>query len=160
MFDSSKLFTDTPFSSSQVVAEVAALKTSLQELETASEAATQRLEISKASVISLTKELEEFNNNKDSKLDELKAELKKMKSDIQKSSTGVKSRQNEIRTMELETEQSAKDVENQEAKLEEGKKALGNREKEVKDVKVEIEQLQVSLQCMLRSRDSDGEGIE
>lgn len=129
-------------SATRIISEVDAAKKTITELQEAIAAAKERQKASAAEAKRLEKEMAEFENNKDSKIDELKARVKKMKADMQKQSVAVKSRQNEVRTMELELEGADGEIQEAEEALAESRAASEASQKEFKKMQSDLAKLQ------------------
>lgn len=98
------------------------MKKTISELEESVQSAKARQEEAKAEIKKLENDIDEFKNNKDGKIDELKvftlkasyscrlliricsvqAEIKKLKTTLQKQSVQVKTEQKELQTARLE----------------------------------------------------------
>lgn len=95
------------------------MKKTISELEESVQSAKARQEEAKAEIKKLEKDIDEFKNNKEGKIDELKvstlaisyscqiltriqAEIKKLKTTLQKQSVQVKTEQKELQTARLE----------------------------------------------------------
>lgn len=117
--------------STRVIGEVQAAKEAIVQLQEKIALAKENQKVAAAEIKRLEKEMGEFESNKDSKIDELKARVKTMKASIQKQSASVKSRQNEIRTRELELEGSDSEVREAEVALQEAKDAAASSQQEL-----------------------------
>nr|WJN25082.1 condensin complex subunit [Tranzscheliella williamsii] len=130
----------------RIIGEVEKAKTSIAELKSGMEAAKKKQQKAGAEAKRLEKEMEEFDKNKDSKLDQLKAEIKRKKGDVQKRSGEIKARQGEVRTVELELEQTRSEIATLEETIAEAKHAMGKVETELGEMQTALEQLQTQAE--------------
>ena len=79
-----------------------ALKKSIEELNAAMVACKQKQADATAECEKLEKDMDDFKNNKDGKITELKAQISKQKGELQKQAVVVKMHQKELQTAELE----------------------------------------------------------
>lgn len=131
----------TGSNATRIITEVAGARRTLGELQAALTAAVRRQEDSTAEAKRLEKEIAEFANNKDSKIDELKAKVKTLKAAIQKKSSIVKIRQNEVRTMELELEGADKEIHEATHGLEESRRGAQIAQKELLRAQTDIDSM-------------------
>ncbi|KIK70168.1 hypothetical protein GYMLUDRAFT_34652 [Collybiopsis luxurians FD-317 M1] len=125
-------------------AQIDALKKTNDDLTNAIQEAKQKQKDSEAESKKLQKDMEEFKNNKDGKIDELKANISKQKSAVQKQAVVVKTKQKEHQSATLELEQC-------EAEIESAKQTA-------EDIKLNVSKLQKDLQklqAQLNSRIED-----
>ncbi|ORX40472.1 P-loop containing nucleoside triphosphate hydrolase protein [Kockovaella imperatae] len=95
----------------KIITEVEAAKARLAELKEVINQAKEKQKVATADVKRLEKEMEDFKNNKDSKLNEMKAEIAKKKKDLGTKTAQIKTRQKEVQTAELELQQLESDLE-------------------------------------------------
>lgn len=130
----------------RIIAEVESHKKTVQELQDAiNEAKAREVEASNEAK-KLEKDMEDFNNNKDNKLEELRADIKKRKNDINSRSANIKTRQNEVRTLELELEESARELEAAQNGLQEGQLIVEQGRREIDAMREGVAKLQGSLE--------------
>ncbi|KAI0919976.1 hypothetical protein AcV5_001907 [Taiwanofungus camphoratus] len=91
--------------------EVDKVKQTIVDLTAAVENAKQKQRDAREECKKLEKDMDEFKNNKEGKIDELKISVSKQKSALQKHSVVVKTQQKELQTATLELEQLEKDIE-------------------------------------------------
>ncbi|SNX83715.1 probable SMC2 - chromosome segregation protein [Melanopsichium pennsylvanicum] len=133
----------------RIIGEVEKAKASIAELKHAIDTAKQRQVDATKEAKRLEKEMEEFDKNKDSKLDQLKGEIKRKKAELSKRSGEIKTRQGEVRTLELELEQTRTEI----TACEE---TIGDGEKAIKKVESEL----CEMQCKLESVQSQVDSVE
>ncbi|KAG8946963.1 Structural maintenance of chromosomes protein 2 [Tulasnella sp. 424] len=125
-------------------AEVENLKTALAELkQTVQDAKTKQKEAADECK-KLEKDMNDFKNNKDSKLKELKAEISKQKSDISKQNAIVKQHQKELQTAQLELESLEKDIESSAAEVQGAKEAVVSVREELEQLQADVAQFQAA----------------
>ena len=81
---------------------MATLKKSIEDLHEATRVCKQKQADAKAECKKLERDMEDFKNNKEGKITELKAGISKQKSELQKQSVVVKTHQKELQTAMLE----------------------------------------------------------
>lgn len=91
----------------------------MTELKAVVEQAKEKQKTASADVKRLEKEMDDFKNNKDSKLKEIKADIANKKKELAKQTTQVKLRQKEVQTAELEIQQLESDIEAARAEVKE-----------------------------------------
>ncbi|RSH76747.1 Structural maintenance of chromosomes protein 2 [Apiotrichum porosum] len=94
----------------KIIAEVEAARKSLAEFKAVVDSAKEKQKAASADVKRLEKEMDDFKNNKDSKLKEIKADIASKKKELGKKTTQVKTRQKEVQTAELEIQQLDADI--------------------------------------------------
>ncbi|THG98165.1 hypothetical protein EW026_g3966 [Hermanssonia centrifuga] len=108
----------------RIAADVEGAKKTIEELKAAVQSAKEKQQIAKDECKKLEKDMKEFKNNKEGKIDELKADVSKQKTALQKHAVVVKTQQKEVQTATLELEQMEKDIETDTQNLEEATSAL------------------------------------
>ncbi|THH05591.1 hypothetical protein EW145_g4689 [Phellinidium pouzarii] len=116
---------------SRVGSEIEGLKKTIAELEDAVQSAKARQSEAKTECTKLEKDMDEFKNNKDGKIGELKSEISKLKSTLQKQSVQVKTEQKELQTATLELEQTESDIESANATVADAEKSVASLRKEL-----------------------------
>ncbi|GAO47330.1 hypothetical protein G7K_1538-t1 [Saitoella complicata NRRL Y-17804] len=101
----------TSNSDSRIINEIENMKQEVETLSTLITEAKARESQAKKDAKAIEKEMEEFNNNKDSKLAELQKTVDELKEKVAKQSATVKAQQKEYQTLQLETEQLGGDLE-------------------------------------------------
>ncbi|PWN21106.1 RecF/RecN/SMC protein [Microstroma glucosiphilum] len=132
----------TGSNATRIISEVAAARKTIDELQAALTAATGRRTDATAEAKRIQKEMAEFESNKDSKIDELKAEVKTLKAAVQRQSSTVKIRQNEVRTMELQLEGADKEIEEATDSLEELRRGTQTAQEDVLRAQKDIDSMQ------------------
>ncbi|ORY22381.1 RecF/RecN/SMC [Naematelia encephala] len=108
----------------KIIAEVEAARKSLAELKEVINQAKEKQKAAAAECKRLEKEMADFKNNKDSKLNEIKADIASKKKELGKKTLQVKSRQKEVQTAELEFQQLEADLKAAEDEVSEAQTAL------------------------------------
>ncbi|TXT15793.1 hypothetical protein VHUM_00296 [Vanrija humicola] len=116
----------------KIISEVEAARKSLVELKEVVSEAKEKQKIAAADCKRLEKEMDDFKNNKDSKLKEIKADIANKKKELGKQTTQVKLRQKEVQTVELELQQLEADVEAAKAEITEAVSAHSKSQAELK----------------------------
>lgn len=129
----------------RIFGEVAAARSAIEELKESIVQAKERQATSSAEAKRLEQEMVEFEKNKDSKIDELKAKVKSMKASVQKANVSVKSQQSEVRTLELELEGADREIEEAEEALQASKRAHEEALQSLQEHKDAIAQIQSDL---------------
>ncbi|KAF8803977.1 condensin complex subunit SMC2 [Phlegmacium glaucopus] len=111
--------------------EVEKAKATIEDLRLAVKAAKEKQKDAQDDCKKLERDMDEFKNNKDGKIEELKASISKQKSALQKHSVIVKTQQKELQTATLELEQNDGDIEGEKESLEEAKAGLAKLHKEL-----------------------------
>ncbi|KAF8147393.1 nuclear condensin complex protein [Crassisporium funariophilum] len=111
--------------------EVEKVKSTIEELRNAVQTAKQKQKDAQDECKKLERDMDEFKNNKDGKIDELKASILKQKSVLQKHAVTVKTQHKELQTATLELEQLESDIEAEKANLEEAKAVVAKLHKEL-----------------------------
>ncbi|KAF5390114.1 hypothetical protein D9757_003825 [Collybiopsis confluens] len=113
-------------------AQMDTLKKNIADLTTAIQEARKKQADNDAECKKLQKDMNEFKNNKDGKIEELKANISKQKIAAQKQATDVKSKQKEHQSATLELEQCKTEIE--------------SAQETAENIKVNIAKLQKDLQ--------------
>lgn len=95
----------------------------------------------------IEKDMSEFSNNKDSKLEELQTTLDKLKKSYTKNSSSVKELQKELQTSRLDSEQVGSDLSAAEEQLVESDNTLSAQLEEIESQKREQARLKV-CECL------------
>ncbi|WVR09681.1 hypothetical protein IAU60_006756 [Kwoniella sp. DSM 27419] len=102
----------------KIITEVEAAKKTVVDLKEIIVQAKEKQKTAQADCKRLEKEMADFKNNKDSKLNEIKADIASKKKELGKKTTQVKIRQKEVQTAELELQQLEGDLESAKAEVE------------------------------------------
>ena len=86
--------------------------------------------------------MDEFKNNREGKLDELKKDIARKRADLTKQTTAVKAMQREVQTSELELEQMGVDIETSRGEIVEAKKTVEKSTRELGKLEQGIKQTQ------------------
>ncbi|KAJ7178719.1 condensin complex subunit SMC2 [Mycena crocata] len=108
----------------QLGVQVEKLKQTIADLNAAIQTAQEKQTAANADCTRLQRDMDEFKNNKDGKIDELKADISKQKTALQKHSVIVKTKQKEQQTATLELEQMETDIEASKTAVEEANAAV------------------------------------
>ena len=126
----------------RIIGEVETCRRTIDELGQAIEAARARQKEAGEEAARLLVEMEEFNANKDGKLEQLKAEIKKQKNELHAKSTTIKTSQSQVRTLQLELEENTREVESGQTAMQDAHKALEGSEVELGEMRDRLNQLQ------------------
>ncbi|KAF8885194.1 condensin complex subunit SMC2 [Infundibulicybe gibba] len=108
-----------------------ALKQTISDLKAAVRSAQDKQKAAKETCRSLERDMDEFKNNKDGKIDELKRDISKQKASLQKHAVVVKTQQKELQTASLERDQLEADIEGAKKNLEEARAGVVRIQKEL-----------------------------
>ncbi|KAF8581956.1 condensin complex subunit SMC2 [Ramaria rubella] len=122
--------------------EVAALKNSIEDLHEAMQTYKQKQADAKAECKKLEKDMDDFKNNKEGKIIELKAQISKQKADLQKHAVVVKTHQKELQTATLELEQLEKDIEASNQGLKDARVAVEKSRKDLAKLTKEVDAIE------------------
>ncbi|KAH9917715.1 condensin complex subunit SMC2 [Fomitopsis serialis] len=122
----------------RVGAEVEKMKANIAELAAAVETAKQKQKDGKDEIKKLERDMDEFKNNKEGKIEELKADVSKQKAALQKHSVTVKTQQKELQTASLELEQLEKDIESSNENIAEARAGVDKLGRELEKLKKEL----------------------
>ncbi|KDR72865.1 hypothetical protein GALMADRAFT_252175 [Galerina marginata CBS 339.88] len=111
--------------------EVEKVKSTIENLRQAVATAKQKQKEAKEECTKLERDMDEFKNNKDGKIDELKASITTQKAALQKHAVTVKTQQKELQTAKLELEQLEGDILGEKTQLEEAKEGIQGLRKEL-----------------------------
>ncbi|KAF7375113.1 Structural maintenance of chromosomes protein [Mycena sanguinolenta] len=112
-------------------AQVDTLKQTITELKAAIQTALDKQAEANENCDRLQRDMEEFKNNKDGKIDELKADISKQKAALQKHSVILKTQQKEQQTAALELEQMETDLEATKITVEEANSGVASLKDEL-----------------------------
>ncbi|TCD71064.1 Structural maintenance of chromosomes protein 2 [Steccherinum ochraceum] len=116
---------------SRLAADVEACKQSIVDLDAAIQAALDKKKAANEDCTKLERDMEEFKNNKEGKIEQLKADISKQKATLQKHSVTVKTEQKEVQTATLELEQLETDIGAAERNIEEANTGIAKLNKEL-----------------------------
>ncbi|RDW90794.1 condensin subunit SMC2 [Aspergillus mulundensis] len=124
-------------SSSSIIQAVEEMKANIEQLkQNISDAKVRQSEASK-DIKRIEKDMSEFNDNKDSKLEELQTTLNSLKKSLSKNSTSVKNLHKELQASRLESEQVGSDLSAAEEQHAESENTLKAQLEEVDSLKKE-----------------------
>ncbi|TBU44815.1 condensin complex subunit SMC2 [Dichomitus squalens] len=123
---------------SRIGGEVEHKKQAIADLQAAIQTAQAKQKEAKAEIKKLEKDMADFKNNKEGKIDELKKEVGKHKSDLQKHTAQMKIQQKEVQTAGLELEQLESDITLSEAQIQEARDAVQRVRKELDKLKADL----------------------
>ncbi|KAH8160401.1 hypothetical protein CIB48_g7846 [Xylaria polymorpha] len=121
-------------SSSSIIQEVENMKSNISQLKTDSTEAKKRQAEANADVKRIEKDMKDFENNKDSKLVELQANLDKLRNTLTKNSVTVKTLQKELQNAQLDSEQVSSDLAAAREQLLEVELAIKAQQEEIEDL--------------------------
>jgi len=118
-------------SSSSIIQAVEEMKANIEQLKNdIANAKTRQAEASK-DIKRIEKDMSEFSNNKDSKLEELQTSLNALKKGLTKNSASVKELQKELQSSRLDSEQAGSDLSAAEEQLAESENTLKAQAEEI-----------------------------
>jgi len=120
------------------------MRASILECKSAIAEAKGRQDIAAHDVKTIEKDMDEFSNNKDSKLAELQKSLEKLKKSLVKDSAAIKPLQQEARDAKLDAEQCGGDLATAKESLEEIDSTLQAQQEEVVTLQAEQSRTKVS----------------
>lgn len=127
----------------QIIQAVEEMKANIEQLKKdIADAKTRNSEALK-DVKRIEKDMNEFSNNKDSKLAELQTSLETLKKNLSKNSASVKELQRELQTSRLDSEQVGSDLSAAEEQLAESDNTLKAQVQEIDSFKREQARLKV-----------------
>ncbi|KAF8657109.1 hypothetical protein AX16_002296 [Volvariella volvacea WC 439] len=86
----------------RIGSQIEALKATIEELKTTAQDANEKQKTAKAECAKLERDMAEFKNNKEGKIDELKANIAKQKKEVAKTQLTVKTKAKDVQTAKLE----------------------------------------------------------
>jgi len=101
----------------------------------------------------IERDMNEFNNNKDSKLAELQSSLEKLKKALSKNSASIKPLQSEMREALVVSEQCGNDLAATQEQLQEAQTTLKTQQEEISALIAEQAQAQVCVNWLVFRRD-------
>ncbi|KAI1786116.1 condensin complex subunit SMC2 [Ganoderma leucocontextum] len=123
---------------SRIGGQVEQMKKTIADLQAAIQVAQEKQKEAKAEIKKLEKDMADFKNNKEGKIDELKKEVAKQKAELQKHNVFVKTQQKEVQTASLEFEQLGSDITLAETQIEEAREGVKKLHKELDKLKGEV----------------------
>ncbi|KAK4052017.1 Structural maintenance of chromosomes protein 2 [Microbotryomycetes sp. JL221] len=131
-----------------VISEVEQLKANIAELTESITTSKAKQKEAQAECKRIEKEMEEFKNNRGSKLDQIKAEIKKKKAESNKLTVNVKTMQREVQTAELELEQLEKDIASSGVELAEARTHMSKTKASLEQLKSDTQNKQKELKAI------------
>ncbi|KAI0367877.1 condensin complex subunit SMC2 [Pilatotrama ljubarskyi] len=123
---------------SRIGQDVESAKEEIIKLRADIETAKEKQKAAKTEEKKLQKDMDDFKNNKEGKIDELKADVAKQKAALQKHSVVVKTQHRELQTAMLELEQMEKDITAAEASIEEARAGMKKLQKELDKLQAQL----------------------
>lgn len=121
-------------SSSSIIQEVENMKETIVQLKASSAEAKKRQAEGQTDVKRIEKDMKDFEDNKDSKLVEIQANLDKLRKALANYSATVKNLQKELQGAQLDSEQVGSDLAAAREQLQEVEQAIKSQEQEIEDV--------------------------
>ncbi|KAJ8474142.1 hypothetical protein ONZ51_g7411 [Trametes cubensis] len=125
--------------------DVEQAKKTIADLRAAIDAAKEKQKTAREEIKKLEKDMDDFKNNKEGKIDELKANVSKQKAALQKHSVVVKTQHRELQTAVLELEQMEKDIASVGAHIEEARAGVKKLQKELGKLQAELKSSEDAL---------------
>ncbi|KAF9070683.1 hypothetical protein BDP27DRAFT_1323239 [Rhodocollybia butyracea] len=132
-------------------AQVDSLKEAITSLTAAVQDAKKKQKDNDAECKKLQKDMEEFKNNKDGKIEELKANISKQKAAVQKQAVVVKTKQKEHQTAALELEQCENEIASARRTVEEVKAAIEKSKNQLQKIEKEYQSCQADYDRVTKS---------
>ncbi|CDO76576.1 hypothetical protein BN946_scf184950.g2 [Trametes cinnabarina] len=132
-------------SASRVGQDVEQAKKNIADLQAAINSAKEKQKTAKDEIKKLEKDMDDFKNNKEGKIDELKADVTKQKAALQKHSVVVKTQHRDLQTATLELEQMEQDIVAAEAHIEEARADVKKLQKGLGKLQAELKSFQDAL---------------
>ncbi|KAF9055129.1 RecF/RecN/SMC protein [Hymenopellis radicata] len=139
-------------SGARIETDLTAVKETIAQMKDNIKAAQEKKKAAQAEVQKLERDMNEFKDNKEGKIEELRASINKQKSKIQKHSVTVKTQQKELQTATLVLEQIEQDIEKAKEEVEASVSGLEKARKilqKVVDEKARLENAQSDAQKKL-----------
>ncbi|KAJ3556856.1 hypothetical protein NM688_g1793 [Phlebia brevispora] len=137
----------------KVATDIDALKQNIQELQAAVQASLDKQKTAKEDIKKLEKDMAEFKNNKEGKIEQLKADVHNKKTALQKHSTALKLKQKEAQASKLEFDGMTEDINTAKQQIEQAlkgivilKRELGKLQDEVAATQTAFEKAERKLQ--------------
>ena len=127
----------------KIIQAVEEMKASVEQLKKDIAHAKTRQNEASQEIKRIENDMNDFNNNKDSKLAELQTNVSSLKKALTKTSTSVKTLQKELQAARLEAEQAGADVGAAQDQLQEAELALSAQETELEELRKEQSQAKV-----------------
>ncbi|KAJ3479001.1 hypothetical protein NLI96_g9374 [Meripilus lineatus] len=118
--------------------EIESAKKSIADLKQAVQNAKEKQVQAKADCKKLEKDMAEFKNNKEGKIDELKTNVSKQKAALQKHAVVVKTQQKDVQTATLELDQLSEDIETARHGISEARAGIQKLHKELGKLKDQL----------------------
>jgi structural maintenance of chromosome 2 len=107
------------------------MKQNVAQLKEDAKAAKARQDEASKDIKRIERDMSEFNNNKDSKLAELKSSLDKLKKALAKNNASIKPLQSEVREAMVESEQCGSDLAAAQEQLEDAQTTLKSQKEDI-----------------------------
>jgi structural maintenance of chromosome 2 len=107
------------------------MKQNIAQLKEDAKAAKARQDEANKDIKRIERDMSEFNNNKDSKLAELKSSLDKLKKALAKNNASIKPLQSEVREAMVESEQCGSDLAAAQEQLEDAQTTLKSQKEDI-----------------------------
>ncbi|KAG0239526.1 Structural maintenance of chromosomes protein 2 [Actinomortierella wolfii] len=134
----------------QLMEQAMKLEEEVKNLNKVIEDATRKRDEAMAQSKEIEKEMNDFKNNKDGKLQELMQKLSKLKADLAKKAPRVKSMQRDSQTLQLEIQQSQRDVESTSQELHNLEEVIAAAQQEQDQMLARIKSLEEALETAQR----------
>lgn len=122
----------------RIISEVAEIKSTLAELNKTIATCKEKQKAADAECKRLQKEMDDFKNNRDSKLKEIKADITKKKANVSKTASTVKAMQRDVQGIDAELDQMQIDITAAKKEAEEASVAVENVKQELEDLKIKL----------------------
>ncbi|KAL0948054.1 hypothetical protein HGRIS_010677 [Hohenbuehelia grisea] len=128
----------------RVGAQVEHLKQTIDGLKRELQAAKDKQKEATDECKKLERDMAEFKNNKDGKIDELKAEILKQKAAVQKHAVTLKTKQKDMQTATLELEQLQSDIETAKKSVQEAEAGVQKAQRDIAKLQEQLTSVEAS----------------
>jgi structural maintenance of chromosome 2 len=126
------------------------MKQNIAQLKEDAKAAKARQDEANKDIKRIERDMSEFNNNKDSKLAELKSSLDKLKKALAKNNASIKPLQSEVREAMVESEQCGSDLAAAQEQLEDAQTTLKSQKEDIDGLLAEQTKAKVRVSAFIR----------
>lgn len=129
----------------QLAARLESIKEHILQQESAMEQARKDKEKAFSECRRIESEMADFNNNKDTKLDEMTSRVEKLKSQLKRSASKLKDMQRTVQTFELEIEQTEVDIKTCEEDMDKVRNNITEYKTQMAAIQEEVDSIEASI---------------
>ncbi|KAG0872348.1 hypothetical protein G6F16_005241 [Rhizopus arrhizus] len=129
----------------QLAARLESIKEQILQQESAMEQARKDKEKAFSECRRIESEMADFNNNKDTKLDEMTSRVEKLKSQLKRSASKLKDMQRTVQTFELEIEQTEIDIKTCEEDMEKVRSNITEYKTQMAAIQEEVDSIEANI---------------